>query len=312
MTRRYLILTYLFLIPVGAYLLADTINLFVGSRLEASVEVPSKPIHKTSAAVPADYRAIVEGNIFTNRLRGKAPVEEKGVNNNNVAVQPVAAPLAPLNLNLVGTVVGSGDHYAVIEDARTHDQTLYRLGDVVYAAVPPAPPGTPTPAPEALGKVVRVARNEVVILRKGQREVLRVSLEEKKPLPVGPTPPAPPPTPAVSDPGIRQVSQGKWVLDRREVDAAVDDLPQLLTKARVVPNFTNGKADGFKIFAIDSGSLYAKIGLQNGDIIQRINGIEMTDPSNFMHVFQQLKDESNISIDLVRDSQKETFGYDIR
>lgn len=293
--RHSILLFYLATIALGSYSLADSINLFVGSRLEASVQPPPKLFEKAAPKPTGDYQSIIEGNIFNGRLRGK-PVQE------TPSLPQAPVPLSPLNLVLIGTAVGDEGRYAVIEDGKTHEQRLYRLGDRLNPE-----------AQEQEAKIVRISRNEVVILRQGQREVLTIPQEDGKPsvAPVQPAPMAIGPA-AVAGNGIRQIAEGKWVLDRREVDAAVDDLPQLLTKARVIPNFTNGKPDGFKIFAIDNGSLYAKIGLQNGDIIQRINGIEMRDPQNFMKVFQQLKDEPSITIDLVRNNQRETFGYEIR
>jgi len=102
------------------------------------------------------------------------------------------------------------------------------------------------------------------------------------------------------------------VIDRREIENAVDNLPQLMAKARLIPNINDGKPDGFRIFAIMEGSLYAKIGLQNGDILHRVNGVDVKDPQNLLKVFEQLKDESAIVVDLVRNNQKETFNYEIR
>jgi len=119
-------------------------------------------------------------------------------------------------------------------------------------------------------------------------------------------------TAAPSAGGIRQVQPNRWVLDKQEVNAALGNLSQLLTKARVVPNFTDGKPDGFKIFSIAPDSLYAKIGLQNGDVLQQINGVEVKDPENFMRVFQQLRDETHIALDFVRNSQRESYTYEIR
>jgi general secretion pathway protein C len=86
-----------------------------------------------------------------------------------------------------------------------------------------------------------------------------------------------------------------------------------LTKARVVPDLTpDGKSDGFRIVSISPASFYERIGLRNGDVIQRINGIEVKDPQSFMQVFTQLKDETNITMDLMRNNQKESFSYEIR
>ncbi|HXC61715.1 MAG TPA: type II secretion system protein GspC, partial [Nitrospiria bacterium] len=59
-------------------------------------------------------------------------------------------------------------------------------------------------------------------------------------------------------------------------------------------------------------SFYEKIGLQNGDVLQQVNGVEIKDPQSFLAVFQQLKEENNFSLDLMRNSSKETFQYDIR
>jgi type II secretory pathway component PulC len=52
--------------------------------------------------------------------------------------------------------------------------------------------------------------------------------------------------------------------------------------------------------------------LQNGDVLQQINGVEIKDPENFMRVFQQLKDETNIAVDFVRNNRRESFAYEIR
>jgi general secretion pathway protein C len=116
----------------------------------------------------------------------------------------------------------------------------------------------------------------------------------------------------VATAGIRQVQPNQWVLDKQEVNAALGNLSQLLTKARVVPNFVDGKPNGFKIMSIAPDSLYAKIGLQNGDVLQQINGVEIKDPENFMRVFQQLKDEPRIALDFVRNNRRESFNYEIR
>lgn len=297
MIRRTVLLFYLIAIPVGAYLLADTINHLIGARLEASVEPPEVSRIPTLSAARVDTRAIIEGNIFNRNRQGQIPVTAQDL------TPTLERPLTPLPLRLIGIVVGNQDQYAVIENSKTRIQELYRPGDRLQIGLE-----------DAEAKIIRMTRAEVILLRQGQQERLTFEGEDEK----NPSPgqvSAPPPSRDDAQgggQGIRQVSEGQWVLDRREVDSAIESLPTLLTKARVIPSFTNGKPDGFKIFAIVPDSLYAKIGLVNGDIIQRINGIEMRDPQNFMRVFQQLKDEPSITIDLVRNNRKETFGYEIR
>ncbi|HLG22482.1 MAG TPA: type II secretion system protein GspC [Candidatus Manganitrophaceae bacterium] len=294
MVKSYFWVLHLLLISAGSYFVADMANLAIGSKLEASIEVPKQPTTTVRASLKgeggSDYSSIIEGNIFNSKLRGKK-VEAP------TTAQPLpAASSVPLNVNLLGTVVGSeGISFAIIEDGKTKEQLLYALGDFL--------------AEDA--KIIQISRNKVTLLRGNEKETLEFSLvpEENKgaprllPFPV---------SQAASGAGIRQISKNRWVLDRREIEGAVDNLPQLLTKARIIPNFSDGKPDGFRIFAISEESLFAKIGLQNGDVLHRVNGIEVKDPQNFLKVFQQLKDETSVTVDLARNNQKETFSYEIR
>jgi general secretion pathway protein C len=87
---------------------------------------------------------------------------------------------------------------------------------------------------------------------------------------------------------------------------------QLLTQARALPYIEQGKTVGFRISEIVPGSLYEKIGLQNGDVIKKINSQDVDDPGKFFQLYQGLKEERNISIDLVRGGQRQSLNYEIR
>lgn len=295
------------MIAIGAYFAADMVNLVVGSYLEASIAIPSKDNRSPrSGVIPAaikgrglEYDSIVEGNIFNSDLRFKKPEPVRPV---EAPPKIIPVPRTPLDFTLVGTIVGRASSFAIIENNRTKEQSLYRVGHIL----------------EGGAKITDVERNRVVILRGEDKEILEVAYipnqkgQRGRQLMLSATPPVPAaPAPSRSG-GVRQVSKDQWVLDRQEIDGAISNLPQLLTKARIIPNFSNGKPDGFRIFAISKGSLYSKIGLHNGDILHRVNGIEVKDPKNFLQVFEQLKDESQITVDLVRRNEKETFNYEIR
>jgi general secretion pathway protein C len=288
--RRYLwTLNVLFLLGFS-YFVADLVSLFIGRQLDIPSRSPNVEWAATTQAqvkpVTELYSSIVDRNIFgINPSAAIAPPEES-------VPQPVQLP--PLRVRLVGTIVGEpDDSLAVIEDLGTKEQRLYHLQDIV---------GTDA-------KLIEVARNEVTFLRGSIRETLVVQEEGPSGQPFMPQ--AMPPTP--SRPPQPAAGPNSWVLDRQEVSAVLENLPQLLTKARVVPNLgPDGKNDGFRVVSISPASFYERIGLRNGDVIQRINGIEVKDPQTFMQVFTQLKDESNISLDLLRNNQKESFNYEIR
>lgn len=302
MLRRFLHqqwLLSLVLLGVGAYMAADMVNAYLGYALVHSL--PRTSLHRPPSGFleerqgTVNVAAVLDRNLFKAPL--DLPVSEQPL------VQPVSAPArTPLPLQLIGTVVGGPRAYAVILDRTTREQALYHLEDLV--------------AGEA--KVVAIRRNEVVLLRGTQQEILRppeaksaataASRRQGHTRPRSPVPPQK----AAQDSGVRQVTANKWVLDRREMIRALENVPQLLTKARLVPNFTDGRPDGFRIFAIVPNSFYDKIGLQNGDVLQRINGIDIKDPQSFLSVFQQLRDESRVTMDLVRNNVRDSFEYEIQ
>ncbi len=288
MIRRNLwILNIAFLLGFS-YFVADLINLFIGRQLDRATPSPSVAITTTPEVEvkPAAelYSSIVERNIFGIQPSAAIATPEEMVQS------PVQLP--PLRVRLVGTIAGEPEEsLAILEDTATKEQRLYRLRDWI----------------EADAQLIEITRNEISLLRGGTHEVLYIEEENAS----GPSSTA---TPAAFPPISRSaVSPNSWVLDKQEVTAALENLPQLLTKARVVPNLgPDGKNNGFRVVSIAPASFYEKIGLRNGDVLQRINGIDVGDPETFMRVFTQLKEESRITLDVLRNNQKESFNYEIR
>ena len=276
-TSRFFAPLLIIMITLTAWLLADLINLVLGDQLT----VPTAKALASTGIVTTQTElgrrdlasVILERNIFNSR-----PVPP---------ISPTETPVTEmpdLKLRLIGTVVGGAQSsFAIIEDLTSREQHLYRLDDLVTQGA----------------RLVKIERNEVVLQRGSIKETLSVYLEE-------------PPIHEGQAAGIRSVARNKWVLDKRELTGALENISRLLTQARLIPNFTAGRPDGFKVVSITPRSFYEKIGLQNGDVLQRINGVDVKDPQSFLVVFQQLKEENNFSLDLLRNNSKETFQYEIR
>lgn len=285
------------LLTTGAYFLADAANLLIARNLEASIRPDDRPPISVAGRDPAGvdrsaYQRILQGDLFHPTERGQEIPQPEFL---------TSAPATPLELPLilVGTVEGLGTmSFAILEDRGTREQQVYRVNEVVKDGA----------------ILAKVERNQVVLQLGAREQTLVIYSDGTQDV----SPPGPGAASRTTDPaaasaaGIRQVQPNRWVLDKQEVTAALGNLSQLLTKARVIPNFTDGKPDGFKIFSIAPDSLYAKIGLQNGDVLQQINGVEVKDPENFMRVFQQLKDETQIALDFVRNNRRESYSYEIR
>ncbi len=101
-------------------------------------------------------------------------------------------------------------------------------------------------------------------------------------------------------------------ISRIALDRELNDFPRLLSQARVVPEIQGGKNIGFRLGEIVSGSLYDRIGLKNGDIVQTVNGVRIQNPSQAMAMYQQLKDASSVAVELLRNGQPQTLNYNIR
>ena len=78
------------------------------------------------------------------------------------------------------------------------------------------------------------------------------------------------------DNGIKKIDDTTYEIDKSLVDKVLANPMAVAKGARVVPAVKNGKPDGFKLYAIRPSSVYAKLGLSNGDTIQSINGFELT------------------------------------
>src|SRR4030095_13376080 len=90
--------------------------------------------------------------------------------------------------------------------------------------------------------------------------------------------------------GVAKQSEGKFAVDQAEIDNAMKNLDKLFTEVRAVPNFVGGKPAGIKLLSMTPTSLFAKLGLQRGDVIERINGVEL-DMKRGFDIFNQLKGE---------------------
>jgi general secretion pathway protein C len=289
-----MVLLRLALVAAAAVLAADGVNQWLVGQWRVPPAPPRAPAAPASEAPrpqsPVSFSGITSRNIFNSAPKPAAVPARPAVS----AARPVPV-IQPLNLNvrLTGTVVGGApaNSFAMILDVARRDESLYRLGDKVLGE----------------GVVVRIDRDQVILKRGEAEQVLRLFEEEEPPQRAAAV------TPFESGrPEAVGQDEFRFVVDRGEIDEALSDMPRLLTQARLLPNFRAGQTDGFRIFNIVPGSLFARIGLKNGDVLHRINDTPIDDPTKFMGIFQELKDETHISVDLVRGADRKTFEYDIR
>jgi general secretion pathway protein C len=132
------------------------------------------------------------------------------------------------------------------------------------------------------------------------------------PVAAAPTTPSTDPLTAELDRGIKKLGEHNYEVQRSTVDSLLGNMGALAKGARIVPETRDGKSAGFRLFSIRPEGPFAKIGLQNGDVISAINGLEMTSPDKALEVYTKLKTANHLSVAVERGGQKITKDYNIR
>ncbi len=126
------------------------------------------------------------------------------------------------------------------------------------------------------------------------------------------------PPPTNIDPALGDIDKGVTCsglncnVDRALVEKLLSNTTMLATAARFVPSIKDGKPNGFKLYAIRPNSIFGKIGLQNGDTIKGINGLDMTSPDKALEVYTKLRSASHLSVQVERRGENLTLDYTIR
>jgi general secretion pathway protein C len=102
-----------------------------------------------------------------------------------------------------------------------------------------------------------------------------------------------------------------YTIQRQDVENTLANLSEVAMQARVVPSLINGASKGFKLFAMRPDSLYTRLGLKNGDILQRINGSSLDDPTRALDAYHQLRGASRIELEIERDGQVLRKAYTV-
>ena len=282
-------------LSLGAFLLAHTVNAFVADALRpSSIQASARDSIAVSESQATSPRALAD-TIVTSGLFPLPPGTGDSLGSGQAA-EPVAPPLeVAKKVALIGTVFGQqGGIMAILEDLPTKKQSLYRMGEQI----------------PAVGALSAIEKNRVLFREGKQEEWLELALTQLPPPLLSGVPATVTSTPStrVLHPSTPQ----RRILDRRDIDAALADTTRLLTQAQAVPYLTDGKLDGFRLYSVMPLGFFDKIGLHNNDLLQRINGVEIRDPGMLLSLFQQLRSERTVRVDIVRNTQRQILTYEIR
>ncbi|WP_319777820.1 type II secretory pathway component PulC-like protein [Maridesulfovibrio sp.] len=95
----------------------------------------------------------------------------------------------------------------------------------------------------------------------------------------------------------------KITVNKAEAKEILDDPNAFLKQALFKPNSKGGKTQGFRVTNIKSNSMLKKLGLENGDVLMRINGEMITGPTKLLQIYGSLGSASAIAMDVERKGQ---------
>lgn len=165
-----------------------------------------------------------------------------------------------------------------------------------------------------------VERDKAWLTRGGEREMLEilpVGSKVRASLPPSAAPGAPQaagPSPSQTPGDIRveRLADNRFSIDEAGVGQLSANFNQFMTQVRMVPYFEGNKAAGYRLAAIRPGTTFERLGFQGGDILQQVNGLDLSSPEKIYAIFQNLKDEKKVSVNILRQGQKNTMTYEIR
>ena len=182
-----------------------------------------------------------------------------------------------LDWKLVGTAVAEdpSENFAIMEYQPTGNQRAYRQGD------------------RAGDLLIKKTRSGSVILgtRMGDQVLAMASGGS-----AGNVEPSP------------QVGR----LDRKDVDATLPDYMQLMREVRIRPHFEAGQPAGFYITRIEPESIFAKMGLENGDVIIGVNGRPIARTLQAIEFYDALKKGATVFLKIKRDEKIQELKFIIQ
>jgi general secretion pathway protein C len=111
---------------------------------------------------------------------------------------------------------------------------------------------------------------------------------------------------------IQKVSSNEFNIDRQVVDKILENQLELMKVVRIVPEQEKGKIAGIRLFGIRPDTLLGLLGLENGDRLHSINGLEIASPEKALEAYARLRVADHLTVQLNRRGRNENIDFNIR
>ena len=250
--------------------------------LRKSASVSTGPASSERRMQFPEYAPLMKNNPF-------------GIFGGELSLLTASSPLnnaQAMNVVLIGTVAGPKElSYAIFKDA-SGIQEVFRVGESIYG----------------MGRLYRVRKDKVLISHAGSITEIPiqdiVKIREIK---------APAQSTGSSLSSFAQrVGRGSYIVDQARLQQMIANPGQMMTDARLRPNTAGGKEEGFVLSEVKPAGIYQSLGLQDGDVLLRINEYDISNPERALQAFTALKGLDRVQIDLIRSGARMTMTYQIK
>lgn len=229
---------------------------------------------------PCDYAAIIESNLFIDPEEAGGPSANSG-SSELLDAMPSAEQLG---LRLVGAIAGGpAISRANIQDTKTNTTGVYRIGDTVASA-----------------RVEAIQQDAVVLRHEGRQLILRLSA----PAGSGKEPANGAEQQIEPQPATAGTQGGKPAIK-------ADYITEIFHKATIEPYVKNNRTQGLQITGLDKIPMAEIFGLRNGDVIQSVNGQQLTSKQKAFQVLMKARTQSKVDMQLLRNGKSKDLSFDL-
>jgi general secretion pathway protein C len=267
------------------FLILLSLGLFMRNVLSTVLKKEIKPVSSISIDTKKqerksvqEYEAMLQSNPFSIPV-GSLKQAASGTEQKELS-----------DIKLVGTISGSAEYSYAIFVGKDGKQSMFKVGESVFEA----------------GKLISVEKYRAIIENNGTlTKIAMVDIlapTEMEDIRGRKTPAGP----------VQMVKRGEYMIDQKAVQIALDNPTQIMMDAKMIPHMIQGKQEGFILREVRKNGLYDSLGMQNGDVLLRINSFNISNPENALQAFTALRGMDKVQLDIIRNNHRVTLNYQIR
>lgn len=288
MVKKLFIIFYIFIGTYALFQASKLVSTIVEKRiLEYTVDTKVKKGQETGLTFTDTLHYDASISLFP--LFSQTEIEQEEVTETPIVDSPM---LRKYELN--GVIVLPGDRsIALIRKSGEKESQIYRIGDSIGNA-----------------EIVKIERHRIHLTEGGKTVILPMyykyiakSIKSRA-------------EPSSRDSSLEKYTgskQIKKVLSRSDVENKVfKRVNEILTQIAISPYMIDGKMEGLRLVRVPKANIIYEMGGRSGDLVRRVNGHELNQIDQMYKLWENVRDDSHISVDIERNKQIYTYDFDIR